>query len=203
MKTGYNPKLKKSELEKKIARQITTDEVIESGITGQILSLSSIDYIIEKKIVKRNPNFKFTCCEFDPDTYYAMLKTVAEKKLPFFDNRMCALSEIIYSSVKNNYAHIIADYCRTFNSHAEELEHILRNDILKIGGTLAITLSKSRFQFVKSEHYKRMCKIKKQVKGTNKTEHALNVMTAQYPNYEVIVRHNYKAMILFIIRRVK
>jgi|SRR5579859_1435611 len=200
--TDYNTKLKKSEIEKKKARKITVDEIINTYLTGQILSLPHLEYIMERQLLKENSDFEFTCCEFNDNIYWKMVQYVAEKKLPFFDNRKTSLGKIIFKSIANEYAHIIADYCGTFNSFAPELEHVLKNNIIQVGGTLSITLIK-RMPKQKKNHYKRFCKIRKQEKGVTQTEHALNVMTEQYPNYETIKVHPYKNMILYIIQRVK
>lgn len=202
MKTAYNPKIKNDEIEKSKARKITVDQIASTFVTAQILSLPNFKFLMEKMLLKVSHNFKFTCCEFDDQIFFKMLEFVGSKKLPFFDIRCKALGEIIFESAKESYAHIIADYCGTFNMFAPELEHVMKNNILKVGGTLSITMTK-RMPKPEINHYKRMCKIRKQVKGTTKTEHALNVMTEQFPNYKTVKVYHYKNMVLYIVKRIK
>ena len=66
------------------------------------------------------------------------------------------LSDKIYGTIENQYAHVIADYCGMLPTFSKEIEYLINNKVVKHGGVIAITFGKplrgtdAQTQFIKS-----------------------------------------------------
>ena len=50
--------------------------------------------------------------------------------------------ELIYGKLENTYAHLVLDYCGELPKIAKEVEYALNNNIVAVGGTIAVTFVK-------------------------------------------------------------
>jgi hypothetical protein len=207
--------------EKQRARIRMVDAIAPKGIyyrqknAGLVLSLPFTQCRIEKMILRRTNEFAFEGCEREEKYYYEMMRTICKYELPIQPFK-CLLSDRIYAAQKNQYAHIIADYCGCFDTAAPELEYAIKNNIVQAGGTIAMTFS---LRSPVTNILDKMCRIEKYKGQTNtKTEHAIRVFvkTIGKGNYKVETVFQYKdenpevkdkrkraSMILVIARRVK
>jgi hypothetical protein len=95
---------------------------------------------IRKEISK---SFYFLACERNKSVFEQMVKSANEANLPMFF-RPGDLSDAIYASTNDNYSHIILDYCGCLTTFKEEIEYIVKNNIVKVGGTIITTVLKAR-----------------------------------------------------------
>lgn len=115
--------------------------VTSSGVTGTVLTLPHIGCTIEKMILDKNDGFDFIGCEIDKATYHGMRKTIRNEKLPITPHHG-AISDMIYGVDSNTYAHMILDYCGSIVTFDKELRYAIQNNLVQIGGTIAVTFSK-------------------------------------------------------------
>lgn len=112
----------------------------------KILTLPCDKWIWEKEILKRKSESKFVGVEYDNDVFNKMVKTYMES--PELQKSVIGLhnspmSDVIRKSVTDEYNHMILDYCGIINSFRDEIEEVLVRDLVKVGGIISITLSKS------------------------------------------------------------
>jgi hypothetical protein len=129
---------------KQIARDIMT-EYVTNGTLGKVLSLPSHTAKLELQILdKISSGLDFIACERELDVFHKLVGTILNnKKLkksvkPTFGE----IGDVIYNSKSDEYAHMILDYCGTINTFHKEIEFAVKHDILKLNGTMSITLSK-------------------------------------------------------------
>jgi hypothetical protein len=126
---------------KETARNKMVTGVHESGLTGTILTLPHVACTIEKKILTNNNGYNFIGCELDKTTYNGMRQTIRRERLPI-EPHHGKISDMIYGVEENTYAHLILDYCGTIPTFAKEIQYAINNDIVKVGGTIAVTVTK-------------------------------------------------------------
>jgi hypothetical protein len=132
----------KNEAREKMVNAITS---IDSPI-GVIPTLPSFTCKLESLILEKiGRGISFIGCERDFDTFHKMVNTIAESTIlkrtivPKFGE----IGDVIFNAKKDNFAHLILDYCGTINSFHKEIEYAIQNDLVKVNGTLSITLSKN------------------------------------------------------------
>lgn len=64
-------------------------------------------------------------------------KKLAERVVMFNNN----INDVLNKDFSNRYAHILADYCGTFTVNGQTIEHIIKNDLVQVGGIIWVTLS--------------------------------------------------------------
>ena len=130
-------------IKKQSAREKIISCIESSGINdGKILTLPFSTCEIERQIISKFRNkFHFIACEREEDVYYKMLNTIAENRLTM-STHFGNIEDKIYSSKENEYSHLILDYCGQISTFQNELDYVFRNNIIRIGGTIAITLCK-------------------------------------------------------------
>ena len=127
---------------KDTARQKMVNHIAQSGLReGTILTLPSHTCKIELMLMEHVKGFDFMACEVEKSGYYNMLKTIVKNELPMHSYNG-QVSDLIYSAKQDQYSHLILDYCGTIGRYANELKYALDNRIVKVGGTIAITLNK-------------------------------------------------------------
>jgi hypothetical protein len=119
---------------------------IKEGPIGVVPSLPSYTGKLELQILDSiGKGFEFIGCERDFDTFHKLVNTIAEnpKLRKFLKPRFCEIGEVIFNAKSDDFAHLILDYCGTINSFHKEIEYAIQNDLVKVNGTIAITLSKN------------------------------------------------------------
>ena len=132
---------------KQQAREIMANAVA-TGQIGLIPTLPSYTCTLEKLILEKiGRGISFIGCERDFDTFHKMVNTIAENPtlkrtiVPRFGE----IGEVIFNAKTDDFAHLILDYCGTINSFHKEIEYAIQNDLVKVNGSLCITLSKNGF----------------------------------------------------------
>lgn len=130
---------------KNTARAIMTDAIAATSLlSGAILSLPSYTCELEFQLVKKvSKKFEFDLVEYKPSTYRKMLKKVDELKLgrkvrmTYKGN----MGDMIARSRKNEYSHLVLDYCGMVSTFASEIAMAMENKIVKRGGLILLTLA--------------------------------------------------------------
>ena len=195
---------------KQLARDLVCQAIETSKKVGKILSLPFETCKFERQLLETVSNkFTFVGVERLKETYFNMLKTVVENRL----NMSCIngnFIDTVKSSLKNEYAHVYADFCGNFDDYHHDIKLLLKKKIVQVGGTVSITLSNRTFKKT-SDIVDRMNDLNPigLVDG-NKIENAIKTFLVKESknNYALTNVFSYKdderqAMILFTLVRVK
>lgn len=125
---------------KEVCRNLVVSDIINSGVTGTILSLSADNCIVEKKIVESGLPYDFVCPEMDKETYKKLKVKVSKEDLPIIPY-FGRFSDKLFNVDSNRYAHIFADYCGSLETYRREIKFIFDNNLVRVGGFVAITCS--------------------------------------------------------------
>jgi hypothetical protein len=174
---------------------------------GLILTLPSYTCRIEQMLTEDLPNvYKFVGCEADRDIFKEMVNKAMELNLNMdFYNGM--LGDIIAKANTDEFSHIVMDYCGTLHKAQDDIRTALTNDIVKVGGTLHITLNRRSAGF--GGIVDEMHNINPNVpKGCTKTSNALLTFIKvcgglRYEIKEVFNYHDTSSMVLVVVKRVK
>lgn len=135
---------------KQQARDLMENAIRQIGSPmGLVPTLPSYTGKLELQILNSiGRGLEFIGCERDFDTFHKLVNTIAENpKLrkylkPYFGE----IGNIIFNAKKDDFAHLILDYCGTINTFHKEIEYAIQNDLVKLNGTISITLSKNGFK---------------------------------------------------------
>lgn len=110
--------------------------------TGEILTLSGSQCIMEKLINKEFKQFTFLTCENNSSTFDELRKERRYKNLKFITSIFYGnAGEIIKLLGKNSIPHYIGDYCANFETFKEEVGTLFKQDIVVKGGIIVLTSS--------------------------------------------------------------
>jgi hypothetical protein len=206
-KQGENTYTNHNGENKEVARVKMANYIIDSGIVGTIPTLPNTTWAIEEKIDKQISGNEFIGVECDEPTFNVMkakLKHLRLKAKTVFG----FISGIIYGKLENTYAHLILDYCGNLATISKEIEYAIANDIVNIGGIMAITFSKPiRGTDIQSEKLKSLAAINntdERCMSDKGVEAYFNKITGW--NYQVVEFFYYQdtyPMTLVIIKRIK
>lgn len=129
-------------LQKDVAREKMANYIKKSGVVGVVPSLMWTNTIIEENVLETLPNMAFIGIDDNPEVIKKLKANIKAKNLPI-TAKVCKMSEMIYGVDSDTYAHLILDYCGNLFSFSKEIEHAIDNNIIKVGGTIAITFSKT------------------------------------------------------------
>lgn len=128
---------------KEIARNYIADAIKNTKRkSGEVLSLPAGDALIEKKLYKFNKSLTYTLCERDKDEFEKLMDNCRNTFLHHSKFYNTNISNVLLSSERNQYLHIILDYCGTISTFSWDIERVFEKGLLQVGGTLSITLSK-------------------------------------------------------------
>lgn len=109
---------------------------------GLILSLTSFQFLMEKRIYEDFKAFKIVACEMDLGVVFKMIETLIVEKLPFVQNIIVSkIGEVINTAPANTFAHVNLDFCQTLKTFGNDIETAIKRNIVKEGGTIMITVS--------------------------------------------------------------
>ena len=119
-------------------RNVIIDDIIDSGLTGTVLSLPFETCVFERSLLKKSgKNFNFVGVEKNELTYKKMLITSVRENI----DMECIhgdFSDVIKKG--GQYDHIFADWCSQVNSLSTDIKTILNNKMVKVGGIFAFTV---------------------------------------------------------------
>jgi len=194
---------------KQVARDLMVKSIVQSEISkGTILTLPFIHCKIEQQLINIvGKKYNFLGCENDPIVYNQMLMTIAQNNLPISTHKGNIKDKINIAN-ENEYSHLILDYCGQLGTTHEEIKTAIENNIVQVGGVIAITLNKRitpNTEFI----YELMEKLNPRTKEDEDTrcEHALRTFINRigglnYAIESVLNYHDTTSMILMIVRRI-
>lgn len=217
MKTTKSPfkTIGKKGTEKQIARIKMVAWILKSKIFGKTLTLPFSGCDIEKMIAKKTQAIQFFGCDTDMEIVKQMRKTIVKFDLPFYGSECCKISDRIYSAKENEYAHLILDYCGHLNKVKEEIKFAIEKDIVKVGGTIAITIEErannNSYEIVEEMQNLAGKEFEKGAKILQTTEYFLRAVgRLNYKLVESFRYHDDKTngnkganMLLMIVKRIK
>lgn len=199
------------------ARQIIADSIkLTKRQSSNILTLPAAKWIMEKNILNQKPGYKFTAVEREKETYHEMLKNmVANDKLlnSVIATANKSIGEVIVNDGENTYSSAILDYCGFIDSFYEEIDDVMKRNLIKKGGYIAITLAENDRVINNSLHsgsytnnYIKNCYANEEVSGAKVTNDLVNFLVLNNKGYEIVTKFPYRDkrvnMQLFIIKRV-
>ena len=195
-------------IKKAQARAIMIGAIKQSRLFGKVLTLPYKTCEIERNLIdKVSKRFKFIGCEREPKVFIDMLKTVIKYKLDM-DCIHGEIGEQIANAKENEFDHLILDYCGQLSTTYNDIRTALKNKIVKIGGTIAITLNKR--QSVKDGIENEMNMLNPLGIENGQVENAILTFIFGVTdfNYSLQTKFTYKdkknsSMILIILKRVK
>lgn len=125
------------------ARNVMVKHIVDSAVEGIVPTLPNTEWEIEKRINTQLSGIEFLGVERERDTFNKMrtnLRKIKDelKANTYFGN----IGDVLYGKLENTYAHLILDYCGNLATISKEIEYSINNDIVKIGGIMAITFAK-------------------------------------------------------------
>ena len=184
--------------------------------SSNILTLPADAWIMEKNIIKKKYGYKFTAVERDKDTYKLMVKNginnekIANSVLGYHHS---TISEFIVNDSENMYSSAILDYCGFIDSFYDEINDIMKRNLIKKGGYITLTLAENDRSLNNSLHannysnaYIKNCCINEEVNGAKITSELVKILVHNNSGYQIVEKFPYKdkkvKMILFIIKRI-
>lgn len=199
------------------ARDLIADAIMATKRrNSNVLTLPADTWIMEKNILKKKDGYKFTAVERDKETYKQMLKNlVSNDRLSdaVISTMNKSIGEVVVHDVEDTYSSAILDYCGFIDSFYDEINDIMKRNLVKKDGYLTITLAENdrainnplqennySNQFIKN------CYVNEEVNGAKVTTDLVNNLVFNNRGYSIINKFEYKdkrvKMLLFIIKRI-
>jgi hypothetical protein len=205
---------------KKIARNYIADAIMETKVqSSNILTLPCDEWIMEKKILAMDSRYKFTAVEYNGETYMSMIENMVADKTLFASvqhTHKGAINEVLESSKEDTFSSAILDYCGHIDTFYDEIDHMMKQNLIRNGGYITITLSDNS-RLLNHPHHKdshsnkyiKKCCLNKDMtgKGLEITKILVDRLICNNNGYEIVNEYTYKdtttKMMLFIIKRVE
>lgn len=199
-------------LNKDIARKIWVKNIIESGLSGNLISLMNTEASGEREILKALPNMKIMGVECDKPTLNKLRTIIRKENLPI-EAKFGFVQEFMYGVESDTYAHMILDYCGCLSTKTKELEYTINNNLVQVGGYIALTI-KREIRQTNSDNAKRLLSLTNTISNVGVYDNVtvsdrLNEIYIQKLlgfNYHLVEVFNYRDttnMTLFMIKRIK
>lgn len=201
---------------KEKARQLIADSVkLTKRQSSNILTLPAAQWIMEKNILKQKNGYKFTAVEREKETYQEMLKNLVNDQM-LLDSVIAtankSIGEVIVNDSEDTYSSAILDYCGFIDSFYEEINDVMKRNLIKKGGYIAITLAENDRVINNSLHagnytnnYIKNCYANENVSGAKVTNDLVNFLVLNNNGYQIVTKFPYRDkkvnMLLFIIKR--
>ena len=125
---------------KQVARTKMADAIIDSNVIGIIPSLAKT-WAIEQKIAMGLKGIEFLGIENDP-VIFTEMKRALKKTTLTAKTYYGSISDKIFGQLEDTYAGLILDYCGCLPTFSKEIEYTITNNIVKVGGIIAVTVAK-------------------------------------------------------------
>jgi hypothetical protein len=202
------------------ARRLIGEAIMQTKRqSSNILTLPAEKWTMEKNILKQKSGYKFTAVERDKGTYQKMMSNMMSNPM-LLDSVIGILNksigEVIVNDGEDTYSSAILDYCGFIDSFYEEIDDVMKRNLVKKGGFIAITLSENDRHLNHSHHknnfsntFVRKCYCEEEMKnlsGLKVTNDLLNNLVYGNKGYEIVTKTKYRDtktnMLLFIIKRI-
>ncbi len=203
---------------KEAARDLIADAIMDTKRqSSNVLTLPADEWIMEKNIIYKKSGYKFTAVERDKETYMRMIKNLAKD-----DNLLNAvictvnktIGEVVVNDKEDTYSSAILDYCGFIDSFYNEINDILKRNLVKKGGYVAITLAENdrvidnplQASSRTNTFIQNCCVEGEEVNGAKVTNDLINILVYNNVGYKIVKKYSYKdrvtKMLLFIIKRI-
>lgn len=199
------------------ARQLIADAIMETKRQScNILTLPAAEWIMEKKILKKKPGYKFTAVEREKKTFDLMISNAISN--PIIRDSVIAylnksIGEVVVNDGEDTYSSAILDYCGFIDSFYDEINDVMKRNLVKKGGYITLTLAENDRQLNHSHHttsysntYIKNCCADEVMTGAKVTNDLVNILVHNNNGYKIVNKFNYKdktvKMLLFIIKRI-
>ena len=201
---------------KEKARNLIAEAIMQTNCrSSNILTLPADMWIMEKNILRQKFGYKFTAVERDKETYQRMIRNlIADTQL--FDSVTStankSISEVIVNDGEDTYSSAILDYCGFVDTFLDEINDVMKRNLIRKGGYIAITLSENDRVLNNSLHtnnysnkYIKNCCADEKKNGEDVTTDLIKFSVFNHSDYKIVKKHNYRDkkanMLLFIIKR--
>lgn len=201
---------------KETARDLIADAIMSTyRQSSNILTLPADKWIMEKNILKKKSGYKFTAVERDTETYQQMMKNMVSDAMLLDCVTATAnktISEVIVNDGEDTYSSAILDYCGFIDTFYDEINDIMKRNLVRKGCYIAITLSEndrilnhSLRENCYSNVYIKKCCANKEINGAEVTNNLVNTLVFTNSGYKIVNKYSYRDktanMLLFIIKR--
>ena len=204
---------------KEKARSLIANAIMETKRqSSNILTLPAAQWIMEKNIINKKPGYKFTAVERERDTFNQMIKNmVADEELlnsvvGVLNN---TIGEVVADKKEDAYSSAILDYCGFIDTFYDEIDDVMKRNLVKKGGYITLTFSENDRVLNNSHHtnnhsnmyIKNCCVTEEDKTGEKVTTGLVNILVYNNVGYKVVDKFCYKdktvKMLLFIIKRLE
>lgn len=202
---------------KEKARNLIADAIMLTKIQScNILTLPAAEWMMEKKILKKKSGYKFTAVERDKKTFDLMISngisdnTIKDSVIAYLNK---SIGEVVVNDGENTYSSAILDYCGFIDSFLDEINDVMKRNLVKKGGYITLTLAENDRQLNHSHHttsysntYIKNCCVDEEMTGAKVTNDLVNILVYNNKGYKIVNKFSYKdnrvKMLLFIIKRI-
>lgn len=194
------------------ARQRMSDWALKSGVVGKCFSFSHKKAELEQVILKDMSEMTFLSVDNNKGIIKEMKRTKKLLNLPLEIHCANAI-EVLRKVEPNELAHAFLDFCCQFHTASMEIKQVLDNDLVKVKGTIAITVAKTVRNDSKGywfDLWKNFTEItSNQIEDNRTTSDVANLMTLllimneRYTIREVFNYRDTSPMTLFILQRIR
>ena len=184
--------------------------------SSNVLTLPATEWIMEKNIIKKKSGYKFTAVERDKETFKQMIKNLSNNE-ELLDSVIAtankSIGEVVVNDKEDTYSSAILDYCGYIDSFYDEINDMMKRNLVKKGGYIAITLSENdrsinhplRLTSHSNVYIQKCCVEGEVMDGAKVTSELINVLVYTNVGYKIVNKFSYRDttsnMLLFIIRR--
>lgn len=202
---------------KEKARDLIAESImLTKKQSSNILTLPAAKWVMEKNILKKKDGYKFTAVEREKDTYKEMIKNLILDEM-LFDSVIATanktIGEVIVSDKEDTYSSAILDYCGFIDSFYEEINDIMKRNLIRKGGYITLTFAENDRLLNHSHHttsygntYVNSCYVDEVVTGGKVTNDLINFLVYSHSGYKIVTKFKYRDktvnMLLFIIKRI-
>lgn len=194
------------------ARQRMSDWALKSGVVGKCFSFSHKKAELEQVILKDMPDMTFLSVDNDKNIIKEMKRTKKLLNLPL-DIHCANAIEVLRKVEPNELGHAFLDFCCQLHTASMEIKQVLDNDLVKLNGTVAITVAKTVRNDSKGywfDLWKNFTEItSNQIEDNRTTSDVANLMTLsvimneRYTIREIFNYRDTSPMTLFILQRIR
>ena len=105
--------------------------------SSNILTLPAEKWTMEKNILKQKSGYKFTAVERDKGTFQEMLKNMMSNPMildSVISTANKSIGEVIVHDGEDTYSSAILDYCGFIDTFYEEINDVMKRNLVKKGG---------------------------------------------------------------------
>lgn len=193
-------------------RDIFVNRLLENGENdGIFFSLPSNECQFEIQVNTEIDNtFKFEVVESEELVYNEMLKTIGSNNIHTKSINNCFSEELILKYGADRFSNIFMDWCLTFNAHENEVNHIIRNKLVEVGGLVGFTFclrdKKTKMLHHSILHHPKLKRKVGSIDALTNDGIIISILTMCKDNYEVIEVESYRdgaPMLFVLIKRLK